>query len=84
MSRTGHSRYRRNRARIRNEDICWLCGGWIDPQYKSPHPLSWTADHVTPVHQGGHNNGLLRPSHRACNQARNRKQRPHAQHGRTW
>ena len=84
MSRTGHARYRRNRARILNEDVCWLCGQWIDPELKAPHPQSWTADHVVPIYKGGSNNGELRPAHRRCNIGRNKKQQPVTQHGRNW
>ena len=85
--RTGHARYRRNRARILKEsDVCWLCGQWIDPDLKFPDPLCATADHVHPVGKGGDNNGELRPAHFRCNILRNKKQTPKKEtpHGRDW
>lgn len=83
MSRTKDRTYLRNRRRIRNQDVCWLCGQWIDPDLKSPHPKSWTADHVTPIASGGHNHGELRPAHRDCNTRRG-KTPPPPRHGRNW
>jgi len=85
MSRTKDRTYLRNRARIRNQDVCWLCGQWINPEYKTPHPLSWSADHVVPVSRGGSNHGELRPAHRGCNRARGSKPVDHQpKHGRKW
>jgi hypothetical protein len=86
VSRTKDRAYLRNRNRIRNDDVCWLCGQWIDPQYSSPHPLSWSADHVIPVTRGGDNrNGELKPAHRLCNQKRyNKAPSNTSKHGRQW
>jgi 5-methylcytosine-specific restriction endonuclease McrA len=85
VSRTGGWKYRRNRERLRKrEDTCWLCGGWIDPDLTFPHPMSWTADHVVPITDGGHNNGELRAAHWCHNQRRNRRTKPVVQHGREW
>lgn len=85
MSRTKDRTYLKNRKRIRNQDVCWLCGQWIDPELKSPDPMSWTADHVVPVSKGGHNHGELRPAHRVCNTRRGSKRPTPAQtHGRQW
>lgn len=85
MSRTKDRAYLRNRKKIRNEDTCWLCGQWIDDQLKSPHPMSWSADHVIAVTRGGDNrNGELRPAHRICNQKRYNKQPNKLVHGRQW
>jgi len=83
MSRTKDRTYLRNRRRIRDQDVCWLCGQWIDPDLKSPHPKSWTADHVNPIARGGHNHGELRPAHRDCNTRRG-KNPPPPRHGRQW
>jgi hypothetical protein len=83
MSRTKDRGYLRNRRRIRDQDVCWLCGGWIDPELKSPHPMSWSADHVTPVSRGGDNRGPLKPAHRLCNQRRATAPPP-PRHGRRW
>lgn len=85
MSRTGHSRYLKNRAKIRDQDVCWRCGRWIDPAYKSPHPESWSADHVEPYALTGNNNGPLKPAHRGCNSSAGaRKPKPPVRHGRNW
>lgn len=83
MSRTSDRRYLRNRKKIRNLDTCWLCGQWIDPDLKSPHPHSWSADHVNPVSTSHDNHGPLKPAHRICNQKRKAKPAP-IQHGRAW
>lgn len=85
MSRTSDRTYLRKRRRIRNQDVCWLCGQWINPEYKTPHPLSWSADHVVPVANGGNNHGELKPAHRVCNARRgNRKPQRADTHGRKW
>ncbi|MBE7159512.1 HNH endonuclease [Gordonia polyisoprenivorans] len=74
MTRTGDSRYRRARAKLKREhDICHLCGKWIDPDLKTPHPMSFEADHIVPIARGGDNRGALAPSHRICNQRRGKK-----------
>jgi hypothetical protein len=62
-----------------------LCGGAIDMELTFPHPMSWSADHVDPVGQGGDNNGELRAAHLLHNQQRNRKHKPiQVNHARTW
>lgn len=87
-NRTTHRAYRRKRDQLRRtSDTCHLCGGWIDPDLRSPHPLSFTADHVIPVSKGGSNLGELRAAHRRCNSRRgNRDGLPAAgeRHGRRW
>jgi len=85
VSRTKDRAYLRNRKKIRNEDTCWLCGQWIDEQFKAPHPMSWSADHVIAVTRGGNNReGELKPAHRICNQKRYNKQPATLTHGRQW
>lgn len=85
VSRTSDRRYLRNRKKIRDQDICWLCGQWIDPSLKAPHPQSWTADHVQPFARTGDNYGELKPAHRFCNTSRgaDRKKKT-VPHGRNW
>jgi 5-methylcytosine-specific restriction endonuclease McrA len=84
MARTGHYRYRRNRARvIRNTTVCELCGGDLYPDLPWPHPLSTTADHIVPVSEGGHNNSALRAVHNQCNRNRWQLQQTN-RHGRAW
>ena len=74
MSRTGNRDYRARRAKVlAANDVCWLCGQWIDPLLTHPDPMSGTADHVTPIAKGGHNLGALMPAHLACNKRRGAK-----------
>lgn len=87
MSRTGHRKYRRMRARLlRQNDSCHWCNRWLDPDLKFPHPQSATADHLTPIKDGGSNFGQLVASCLECNVRRNRKD--HAEqptrHAREW
>ena len=88
MSRTSDRGYQRNRRRLqRNEDTCWLCGGWIDPDLKYPHPMSFSADHLQPISRGGHNRGQLRAAHLVHNLQRGNKPANAIQppkHGRQW
>ena len=61
MTRTGHYRYRRNRARvIRNSDTCAICGQPLNPDLRWPDPCCTVADHIVPIADGGHNNGAVR------------------------
>jgi hypothetical protein len=46
--------------------------------------MSFSADHVLPIKDGGHNNGELRAAHLCHNQARNRKRKPVVRHGRQF
>ena len=70
-NRTSHRRYRKRAAALKaRTDTCHLCGQWIDPELKSPHPMSFSADHVVPVSKGGSNFGELATAHRICNTRR--------------
>lgn len=85
--RTSHRAYRRLRQRTLAGDnlICHLCGQPIDKTYKSPHPLSATADHITPISKGGNNLGTLLPAHRICNTKRGNRTPPQeTNHIRQW
>ena len=72
--RRGGRPYRRLAARLKAESrVCWICGLPIDPELKSPHPLSFTLDHVVPVSMGGAVSGpgnSYLPAHRVCNMKR--------------
>jgi hypothetical protein len=52
--------------------VCWLCGLPIDPDLKSPHPFSFSVDHVAPVSMGGAiaSRANVLPAHRICNMKR--------------
>lgn len=76
-ARNGRNRrsYRRKAARLKNaETICHLCNRPIDPTLDYRHPMSWTADHITPLANGGHVLGELRAAHRSCNSSKGRGQ----------
>jgi hypothetical protein len=52
----------------RDDWICWLCGGGIDPDAPVGSPASATIDHVIPRSRGGANEETnVRPAHRRCN-----------------
>lgn len=52
--------------------MCAICGLPIDPDLKSPHPFSFTVDHVSPVSMGGAvaSGWNVRAAHRICNMKR--------------
>ena len=58
------------RATQRDNGVCWLCGHPFDWTLDWKHPMSFTADHVTPIARGGSMTGDLRPAHRSCNARR--------------
>lgn len=71
--RRGGRPYRRMAERLRREGrVCHICGLPIDPELRSPHPLSFTVDHIVPLALGGArddpNNAA--PAHRICNMKR--------------
>lgn len=86
MSRTGDKRYRKAAKRCKNSaETCWICGQPIDPTLKFPHPMSFTADHITPIALGGDNLGPLAPAHKHCNESRGTKTIiQHTNHLRNW
>jgi len=69
--------YKARRARLRRESQaanapCWICGDAIDWQAGPTDPWSFQADHVVPRSPSS----PLAPSHRHCNAARARAERP--------
>jgi len=71
--RRGGRPYRRLATRLRNEArVCAICGLPIDPDLRSPHPLSFTLDHIIPLSMGGARDdpANARPAHRICNMKR--------------
>jgi 5-methylcytosine-specific restriction endonuclease McrA len=53
-----------------NNEPCALCSRPFDFDLDWFHPMSFTADHVTPISRGGSLLGPLQPAHRACNSRR--------------
>lgn len=72
-ARRGGRPYRRQAERLRaTSGVCHLCGGAIDPELRSPHPMSFSVDHIVPLSMGGdlHDPANLAPAHRLCNMKR--------------
>lgn len=69
----GH-RWRLLVARVkRNQQVCWLCGRSIDLELRSPHPMSFSVDHVESVKirpELALTYDNLRAAHRKCNRDR--------------
>lgn len=49
-------------------NVCHLCGRAIDMSIKSPHPQSFSVDHIL-GRRTGYDVRFLRPAHRGCNMA---------------
>ncbi|WP_373295664.1 HNH endonuclease [Nocardiopsis terrae] len=75
--------YRQAVAQLKREgtNICWLCAQPIDMQLTEDnpqHPMAWTADHQTPLSQGGPPTiDNLREAHRTCNSRRGNRAPQH-------
>lgn len=75
----GHRAYRRQQAALKRRTTVdglpcgygspdgWGCGEPIDTTLPSTHPMSFTADHVDALANGGRLLGPLVPMHRRCN-----------------
>ena len=64
----GTARWKRMRAEVlAMATHCAICGRPLVPHLKSPHPLSSTLDHVTPLALGGDPYGPVRAAHFGCN-----------------
>lgn len=51
-----------------SDKTCCLCGTRIDDTLDSPHPMSLTLEHLTPIARGGtHNLDNIDFAHRTCN-----------------
>jgi 5-methylcytosine-specific restriction endonuclease McrA len=83
-SRTSNRTYLKNRAHIyATNDICWICGQFVDHILKWPDPFSPSGDHLIPLSRGGDIAGELQLAHLRCNQRRGRTPPP-VRHGRNW
>lgn len=72
LGRTG-GRWRKAHAACRAQAArgapCALCGERIDVTIAYPHPMSFAADHDVELSDGGLPYSI-RPSHKACNEAK--------------
>ena len=51
-----------------SDKTCCLCGARIDDTLDSPHPMSRTLEHLTPIARGGrHDIDNIDFAHRTCN-----------------
>lgn len=55
---------------------CHLCDNPIDLTLPSTHPMSFTADHLDAIANGGSLYGSLAPAHRRCNSRRQNRRLP--------
>ena len=55
---------------------CHLCDKPIDLTLPSTHPMSFTADHLDAIANGGSLYGSLAPAHRRCNSRRQNRRLP--------
>lgn len=60
---------------LKTQSVCGICGQKVDFDYKFPHPLSPTVDHIVPISKGGHPSSLenLQLAHRYCNRMKSDK-----------
>ena len=70
-----HRRVQTNAQVLRQEDLCYLCGKFVDKSLKTPHPMSPEVDHVVPLARGGHPYARAnkRLTHRSCNRRKSDK-----------
>ena len=57
----------------KNNTPCHLCGQPFNFDLEWKHPMSFTADHIDAVANGGSMTGALKPAHRSCNSRRGKK-----------
>ncbi len=59
----------------KTQTVCGICGKPVDFDFKFPHPLSPTVDHIIPVSKGGDPSSLdnLQLAHRWCNRQKSNK-----------
>jgi 5-methylcytosine-specific restriction endonuclease McrA len=78
LGRTGH-RWRVMVAIVKSEEsVCWICGQQIHLSLPARHPMSYTVDHVIPLHIAPDlalQRGNLRAAHLRCNVIRSNKTR---------
>jgi 5-methylcytosine-specific restriction endonuclease McrA len=59
------------RARVfAEEELCWICGGWVDQELPRTHPMSRTVDHIVQLcfaPELALDRSNCRLSHRRCN-----------------
>jgi 5-methylcytosine-specific restriction endonuclease McrA len=78
LGRTGH-RWRVMVAIVKSEEsVCWICGQQIHLSLPARHPMSYSIDHVIPLHIAPDlalDRGNLRAAHLRCNVIRGNRTR---------
>lgn len=67
-----YSRSRREKLRravFASEDVCYLCGHWVDKTLPTGHPMAPELEHIRPIALGGkpYDRGNAALSHMICN-----------------
>jgi len=67
--------YAKNRLVIlATQEMCAICGGYVDKTLKTPHPMSAEIDHIIPLNKGGRSTlDNLQLTHRQCNRLKSDK-----------
>lgn len=67
--------FSRNRKVIlAKEELCAICGQYVDKTLKTPHPMSAEIDHIYPKAKGGKDTlDNLQLTHRQCNRQKSDK-----------
>jgi 5-methylcytosine-specific restriction endonuclease McrA len=76
--RVGKARTEYEKARrkiLLTEDVCGICGNYVDKSLQWPHPMSACVDHIIPVDKGGHpfSRDNLQLAHMCCNRQKSDK-----------
>jgi 5-methylcytosine-specific restriction endonuclease McrA len=81
MSRTyrkADHRWRAIAARVyEEEELCWLCGRFVNQELPRTHPMSRSADHLIQLQHGGdeYDRSNARLAHYGCNSTRSNRLR---------
>lgn len=73
---THRSAYHKNKLRIlHTQDVCAICGRYVDKSLKYPDLMSATVDHIIPLNKGGHPSDManLQLAHFICNRLKSDK-----------
>lgn len=64
--------YKKNKAYLlKTQEVCAICGGYVDKSLPFPHPMSASIDHIIPVTKGGRSTlNNLQLAHLGCNKAK--------------
>jgi 5-methylcytosine-specific restriction endonuclease McrA len=57
------------------EELCWLCGRFVNQELPRTHPMSRSADHLIQLQHGGdeYDRSQIRLAHYGCNSTRSNR-----------